>query len=80
MRNWDQTLSTFGRRKPFVLERIDYDGIVLLLGEGRNHTPLPWDCLVAVVLQAAGVVRVDMGPPLRVRLTEQFMRHCLGAA
>jgi hypothetical protein len=27
---------------------------------------------VAVVLQEAGVVRVDQGPPLRVELTERF--------
>lgn len=116
-------LYTLGQRKPFVLERIDHNGIVLLLGEGRNYTPLSWNCLegiipflcrhpgwvpaggtfvvegeggtldeylkdcisrqtsrwVAVVLEAAGVVRVDKGPPLRVRLTEQYMRYCDGA-
>ncbi len=110
------TLHTLGQRKPFVLQRIDHNGIVLLLGKQRNYTPLGWDCLegivpflrrysgwvpaggtyvvdgelgtldeylkdcisrqtsrwVAVVLQEAGVVGVDKGPPLRVRLTEQF--------
>lgn len=112
------TLHTLGQRKPFVLERIDHNGIVLLLGKQRNYTPLGWDCLegivlflrrhpgwvpaggayavsgepgtldehlkdcisrqtsrwVAVVLQEAGVVRVDKGPPLRVQLTERFRR------
>lgn len=106
------TLYTLGRRSPFVLERIDGDGIVLLLGHGRHWTPLGWDCLedlvpflrrhpgwvpaggtyvvegerdtldeplkqcvnrqtsrwVAVVLQEAGIVDVDAGPPLQVRL------------
>lgn len=117
------TLHTFGHRKPFVLERIDHNGILLLLGEQLNETPLSWECLegilpflcrypgwvpaggtfvvqgergtldeylkdcisrqtsrwVAVVLEAAGVVRVDKGPPLRVRLTEQYVRYCVGA-
>ncbi len=110
------TLHTLGQRKPFVLERIDHRGIVLLLGRQRNYTPLSWDCLkgivlflrrhpgwvraggtyvvsgergtlneylkdcisrqtsrwVAVVLQEAGIVRVDEGPPLRGQLTERF--------
>jgi hypothetical protein len=112
------TLHTLGQGKPFVLDRIGHDGIVLLLGRQRNYTPLGWDCLegivpflrrhpgwvpaggtyvvggergtldehlkgcisrqtsrwVAVVLQEAGVVRVDQGPPLRVQLTERFKR------
>ena len=110
------TLHTLGQGKPFVLERIDHNGIVLLLGQQRNYTPLRWDCLegivpflrrhpgwvpaggtyvmdgergtldeylkdcisrqtshwVVVVLQEAGVVRVDEGPPLRVQLTGRF--------
>jgi hypothetical protein len=110
------TLYTLSRGRPFVLERIDNDGVVLLLGKKRNYTPLGWDCLeglvpflrrfpgwvpaggayvmsrepntldeylkgciarqtsrwVAVVLQKAGVVRVDPGPPLRVQLTDRF--------
>jgi hypothetical protein len=112
------TFHTFGQGKPFVLERIDRDGIVLLLGQGRHYTPLSWDCLedvlaflkrspgwveaggtyvvggargtldeplkacitrqtsrwVAVVLQEAGIVDVDRGPPLRVKLTASFGR------
>jgi hypothetical protein len=110
------TLHTLGQRKPFVLDRIDQTGIVLLLGSQRNYTPLAWECLegivpflrrrfgwvpaggtyvvggehgtldehlkdcisrqtsrwVAVVLKEAGVVQIDAGPPLRVRLTPGF--------
>lgn len=110
------SLHTLGRRKPFVLDRIDHNGIVLLLGAQRNYTPLGWDCLegivpflrrhpgwvpaggtyvvdgepgtldehlkdcvsrqtsrwVVVVLQEAGVVRVDAGSPPRVQLTDRF--------
>jgi hypothetical protein len=102
------TLHTLGQGKPFVLDRIDQKGIVLLLGTQRNYTPLTWDCLegivpflrrqpgwvpaggtyvvdgelgtldeclkacisrqtsrwVAVVLEEAGILRVDKGPPL----------------
>jgi hypothetical protein len=43
------TLRTFGQGKPFVLERIDPKGIVLLLGKQRNYTPLGWDCLENIV-------------------------------
>jgi hypothetical protein len=43
------TLHTLGRGKPFVLDRLDHKGIVLLLGEGRNYTPLSWDCLEGIV-------------------------------
>jgi len=111
-----ETLHTLGQGKPFILDRLDHDGIVLLLGQQRNYTPLRWACLegivpflrrhpgwvpaggtyvmggevdtldeylkrcisrqtsrwVAVVLKEAGVVRVDEGPPLRVRLTDRF--------
>jgi hypothetical protein len=43
------TLHTYGQHKPFELHRIDSDGIVLLLGQQRNYTPLRWDCLEGVV-------------------------------
>lgn len=43
------TLHTFGQGRPFVLERIDTNGIVLLLGRQRNYTPLGWDCLEGIV-------------------------------
>jgi hypothetical protein len=44
-----ETLKTFGLGKPFVLDRIDQSGIVLLLGKQRNYTPLRWDCLEGIV-------------------------------
>ena len=110
------TLHTHGRQKPFVLERLDSNGIVLLLGKQRNYTPIGWECLegivpflsrrsgwtaaggtfvvagepgtldeylkdcisrqtsrwIAVVLEQAGVVQVDKGPPLRVQLASRF--------
>jgi len=43
------TLRTFGQAKPFVLSRIDSDGIVLLLGDGAWQTRLTWECLESVV-------------------------------
>jgi hypothetical protein len=43
------TLHTLGRHKPFVLERISPDGIVLLLGRQRNYTPLEWECLEGII-------------------------------
>ena len=43
------TLQTLGQGKPFVLDRIDRNGIVLLLGKQRNYTPLSWDCLEGIV-------------------------------
>jgi hypothetical protein len=43
------TLHTLAQHKPFVLERIDHNGIVLLLGKQRNYTPLGWDCLEGIV-------------------------------
>lgn len=42
-------LQSWLRGKPFVLERIDNKGIVLLLGEQRNYTPMEWDCLEGIV-------------------------------
>ena len=107
-----ETLYTVGRGRPFVIDRIDRRGMVLLLGAQRNYTPLPWNCLegivqflqshpgwidaggtyvvggaqgtldehlkrcisrqtsrwVTVVLHEAGIVDIDDGPPLQLRL------------
>jgi hypothetical protein len=108
-------LHTPARRAPFVVERVDGDGIVLLLGSKRAWTPFSWECIegiasflrskgwvdsgsaysvradpdtldgylkgcinratanwVARVLEEAGVVELDVGPPLRVRLRPGF--------
>jgi hypothetical protein len=43
------TLSTIGEGKPFELSVIDEGGIVLLLGQGRWHTRLSWECLESIV-------------------------------
>jgi hypothetical protein len=43
------TLHTLGQGRPFVLERIDHNGIVLLLGTQRNCTLLQWGCLEGIV-------------------------------
>jgi hypothetical protein len=44
-----ETLHTLSQGKPFVLDRDDHKGIVLLLGRHQNYTPLAWDCLEGVV-------------------------------
>jgi hypothetical protein len=43
------TLRTYGQGKPFVLQTIDADGIVLLLGRQEAHTRITWACLESVV-------------------------------
>jgi hypothetical protein len=108
-------LHTPAKGSPFVVERIDNQGIVLLLGAKRAWTRLSWECLegapdflrgqgwvpvggsrltegrpdtldeylkgcikrdtaawVARVLADAGVVQLDLGPPVRVRLRSGF--------
>ena len=105
---------TMSRRSPFLLARIDHEGIVLDLAM-RWATRLSWDCLegvvsalrgrgwvraggvhsleslagsldeylkgcvkrdttnwVVVVLREAGVLEVDAGRPLMVRLAPAF--------
>ena len=42
-------LRTPARKKPFWVEQIDGQGVVLLLGEGRWPARLSWDCLEGVV-------------------------------
>ncbi len=108
------TLRTAARRAPFVVKRIDGNGMVLLLGATSISTPFDWDCIegigrflrgkgwvdvgsrygpaekgtlhdymlgcinratanwVAKVLEEAGVVELDGGRPLRVRLRAGF--------
>lgn len=38
-------LRTPGQGKPFTVDRVDGQGLVLLLGQGRWETPVPWDAL-----------------------------------
>lgn len=55
----DQHLETPGRGAPFILESIDRDGIVLLLGKGQHRTPIPWEALETIpdLLRGRGWVR-----------------------
>lgn len=108
------TLRTAARGAPFVVERIDSNGMVLLLGATNVPTSFDWRCLegipsflrgkgwvevgsrygpaetgtlhdymlgcvnratanwIAKVLEVAGVVELDGGRPLRVRLRADF--------
>jgi hypothetical protein len=76
------TLRTRGQQKPFVLERIHTEGIVLLLGRQRNYTPLDWDCLEGVVpflrrhpgWVRAGGTYVMAGEPDTL---DQYLKDCI---
>lgn len=56
-----QLLHTPTRQAPFQVERIDSDGVVLLLGKGRWSTRISWKCLEGVVpylRQHGGIVDI----------------------
>ena len=56
-----QVLHTPTRQAPFVVGRIDSDGVVLLLGAGRWRTRITWACLEGVVpyiRQHGGIVDI----------------------
>ena len=44
-----QEFLTPRRRQPFVVDRIDNAGVVLLLGKGRWPTRIGWDCWEGIV-------------------------------
>ncbi len=44
-----QELQTPSRKKPFIVARLDGDGMVLLLGAKRAATRLTWSCLEGIV-------------------------------
>jgi hypothetical protein len=54
-------LATPAQAKPFEVAEITRDGIVLLLGQGRWRTPIPWDALegLADLLRGQGWVRTS---------------------
>jgi hypothetical protein len=56
-----QELKTPGQDKPFWVEDLNDEGIVLLLGSGRWRTPIPWEALegVAELLRGRGWVRTS---------------------
>jgi len=47
-------LRTPARKAPFVVDRIDQRGVVLLLGKGAWHTRLSWECLEGIVTFLSG--------------------------
>ncbi len=76
------TLHTLGQGKPFVLERIDDKGIVLLLGKQRNYTPLTWECLEGLVpflrrqpgwVPAGGIYIVEGEPGT----LDEYLKDCI---
>ena len=56
-----QQLHTPAQNAPFIVARIDREGVVLLLGAKRAWTPLSWDCLEGVVPFLAGRGWVPIG-------------------
>lgn len=54
-----EELATPGREKPFWVHRMDWRGLVLLLGKGRWETRIPWEALEGVpeLLRGRGWVR-----------------------
>jgi hypothetical protein len=60
-----EELLTPGQGRPFVVHRIRTDGIVLLLGDGRWRTLVPWEALEGVpdlLMAEAGSVRAEDSP------------------
>lgn len=57
--NSGDVLHTPGQGKPFVVDRIDAQGLVLLLGKGEWETRLPWDALEGIpgIFQGRGWLR-----------------------
>lgn len=56
-----QRLHTPTRRAPFTVERVDSQGVVLLLGKGQWATGLSWECLEGVIpfiVRHGGVVPI----------------------
>ncbi len=44
-----QLLHTPSRHAPFVVAKVDDEGVVILLGEGRGAIRLSWDCLEGLI-------------------------------
>jgi hypothetical protein len=47
--NPGEQLRTPGQKKPFWVDQIDGQGLVLLLGKGKWATRISWECLEGVV-------------------------------
>ncbi|HEX4214607.1 MAG TPA: hypothetical protein VIA06_14920 [Candidatus Dormibacteraeota bacterium] len=61
------TLCTLTRRRPFVIEGIDAQGVVLLLGERRTRTVIPWAVLQDLMVWLATQDWVEVGGRFTVR-------------
>ena len=73
-------LHTTARYRPFVVDRLDDDGVVLLLGEGQYPVRISWDCLEGVVgfLYGKGLIEiggqhVSEGQPGTL---DEYMKTC----
>jgi hypothetical protein len=55
------TLCTLTRRRPFVIEGIDAQGVVLLLGARRTRTVIPWAVLQDLMVWLASQDWVEVG-------------------
>lgn len=77
-------LATAGQAAPFVVAKVDEEGIVLLLGATRAYTPLRWECLEGVVgfLHDRGWVRIggkyDVGS--EPDTLDAYLKTCINRA
>jgi hypothetical protein len=77
-----QTLETPSQSKPFTVETIDSNGVVLLLGEGQWQTRLTWECLEGIVpyLREHGG-KVDIGSQHTVKgrpgTLDAYLKGCI---
>ena len=77
-----QVMHTPSRNAPFVIDRIDSQGIVLLLGRGEWPTRLTWECLEGVVpfIDSHGGI-VDIGGRHDVvgnpGTLDEYLKSCL---
>ena len=77
-----QVLHTPSRKAPFVVERIDSDGVVLLLGKGQWWTRIRWECLEGVIpyiRQHGGIVDIGGQHAVKGRpgTLDGYLKGCL---
>lgn len=61
------TLCTLTRRRPFVIEGIEAEGVVLRLGERRTRTMIPWPVLQDLMVWLSSQDWVEVGARFAVR-------------
>jgi hypothetical protein len=73
------TLCTLTRRRPFVIEGIEPQGVVLLLGERRTRTLIPWAALQDLMVWLASQDWVEVGGRFEVEpegeTVDALLRH-----